>query len=558
MALEVAMDLAQPRLLQAIVDKGIAHHDLPLVWHTGLIMIGVALVGLVGGGGCTIFATAASLNFGTAIRGKLFGKVQELSFGNLDRLQTGGLITRLTNDIDQVQESAAMFLRILVRTPLLAVGSLVMAIVTSPRLSLLLVIIGPLLILLLVLANRRVHPLYTEVQERLDRVNTVVQENLAGVRVVKAFGRGPYECDRFSTANERLCKQTVVASSFVAGTMPLMMLMLNLGIVGVIWFGGVSVHRGQLHVGQLLAFINYLLQMLFSLMMVGMMLMQVARADASAERIIEVMESAPDVADAPDALPAPAFAGKVAFDRVGFGYARDGGTDVLRDVSFSVEPGQTVTILGATGSGKSTLVNLIPRLYDVTAGRITIDGADVRSLTQSSLRSQIAMVMQETILFSGTIRENLRYCRPEATDQEIEEAARIAQAHDFITGFAEGYDTSLGQRGVNLSGGQKQRLSIARALVARPAILIMDDCTSAVDMATEGKILAGLANWSHRCTRFVVAQRITSAVGADKVLVIDDGAIAAEGTHEQLLQTSAIYRTIVESQANGREVDDVE
>lgn len=548
MALEVAMDLTQPKLMQYIVDNGIPNKDLAYVIHMGIVMVGVALVGTVGGVGCTIFSTFAALNFGTSVRGRLFTKIEQLSFGNLDRLKTGGLITRITNDIDQVQEATIMFLRILVRAPLFAVGSLIMAVVTSPRLSLLLLIIGPVLVASLYFINRKAHPMFTIVQERLDRVNSIVQENLAGVRVVKAFVRSNYESGRFGGANDKLCGDTVRVSLLVATIWPGMMLLVNLGIVGVIWFGGVFIKQGDLQIGQLLAFISYLLQMLFSLMTVAMLLPRVARADASAERVIEVLDSAPEVQDLPDAAEAPKLKGRVVFNKVGFNYNGSSESAVLRDISFVAGPGQTIGILGATGAGKSTLIHLIPRLYDVTDGSIEIDSLDIRGMTQDSLRRQIAIVMQETILFSGTIRENLRYGRPEATDEEIEDAARMAQAHEFIIGFPDGYDTMLGQRGVNLSGGQKQRLSIARALVAHPAVLILDDCTSAVDMVTEARIISSLNGWNRRCTRFVIAQRISAVAGADKILVVENGTLAGEGTHDELLKTCAAYQGIVQSQ----------
>ncbi|HEX2949576.1 MAG TPA: ABC transporter ATP-binding protein, partial [Armatimonadota bacterium] len=544
MALEVSMDLSQPHLMQSIVDVGIARHDLNYVLHTGLHMIFVALTGMVGGVGCTIFATIAGLHFGTAIRDRLFTKIQQLSFGNLDRLQTGGLITRITNDVDQVQEAALMFLRILVRAPLLTIGSLIMAAITAPKLSLLLIIIGPILIALLMLVNQKAHPLFTTVQNCLDRVNTTVQENLAGVRVVKAFVRSTYESERFNVANEALSQQTVRASSVVAGMMPGMMILLNFGIAAALWFGGVSVHHGNLHVGQLIAFVNYLLQMLSSLMMVGMMLMRVSRADASAERIIEVLESEPEVCDVPEAIDAPVSQGRVEFAHVDFSYDGPAGSPVLSDISFTAEPGHTVAILGATGSGKSTLVHLIARLYDATAGRILLDGMDVRSMTQDTLRQHIAIVLQQTVLFSGTIRDNLRYGRPDATDAEIEAAARMAHAHDFIISFPDGYDSVLGQSGVNISGGQKQRLSIARALIARPTVLILDDCTSAVDMATEASIMSSLQSWSHVCTRIVVAQRIGAVINADTILLLDSGRLVATGTHSELLRSSAVYQDI--------------
>ena len=557
MLLEVSMDLLQPRFLQSLIDVGIARHDRGFVLSTGLHMIGVALIGVVGGVGCTIFSTIAGLNFGTAIRERLFSKIQQLSFGNLDRLQAGGLITRLTNDVDQVQEAALMFLRILVRAPLLTIGSLIMAALTAPKLMPLLLIIGPLVILLLYVINNRAHPLFTAMQERLDRVNTLVQENLAGVRAVKAFVRGAHESARFETANTDLCTASIHASSIVAGIMPGMVLLLNAGIACALWFGGVAVTRGGLHVGQLLAFVNYLLQMLFSLMMVGMMIMRVTRADASAERIHEVLDSTPEVLDRPQAADLPAVTGGLAFDAVSFSYDGPGGNPVLSDITFSVAPGQTVVILGATGAGKSTLVHLIPRLYDVSAGCIRIDGTDIRAVTQETLRRDIAMVMQDTVLFSGSIRDNLRYGRPEASDAEIEEAARLAQAHAFIAGFPEGYETMLGQRGVNLSGGQKQRLAIARALVARPAILILDDCTSAVDMVTEAAILAALRNWQHRCTRVMVAQRIGAALEADLILILEGGRLVAAGTHDTLWRSNAVYQEIVRSQRDGQEVGDV-
>ncbi|MCE5322702.1 ABC transporter ATP-binding protein/permease [bacterium] len=554
MIVEVSMDLSQPRLLQSIVDIGIARHDVGYVLHHGLIMIIVALIGLVGGAGCTVFSTIAALNFSTDLRADLFKKVQALSFGNIDHLGTGSLITHLTNDIDQVQEAVIMFLRVLVRAPLLMVGSLALAIVTSPKLSLLLVVLSPILLLMIHVVRRKANPLFTSVQERLDSINSIVQENLAGVRVVKAFSRSGHECERFGKANENLCDMTTHASSLIAVMFPGMLMVMNLGIVGVLWFGGISVNNGSLKVGQLLAYVNYLTQMLGSLMMVSMLLMRISRADASAARIINVLDTTPEVQDTTTAKEAPKLRGSVTFDNVGFSYNGSDG-NVLKDISLEAEPGETIAILGATGSGKSSLVHMIPRLYDVSAGSIRLDGMDIRELTQESLRRQIAMVLQDTILFSGTIRDNIRFGSPDATDDEVIKAAKMAQAHEFITGFADGYDSMLGQRGVNISGGQKQRLSIARALVSRPAILILDDCTSSVDMITERKIFDALNAWSHKCTRFVIAQRIRSVVDADKILVIEDGMLAAVGTHDELLRSSEVYQGIYQSQVGAVEVD---
>lgn len=548
MILEVSMDLVQPRLIQHIVDFGIAHRDLGLVLRTGVWMILAAVVGVGGGIGCTIFAVVAAFRTGADLRSALFRKVQAFSFSNLDRLGTGSLITRLTNDVGQVQEAILMLLRILVRAPLLVVGSLVMAFLTDPVLALLLVAMAPLLGITLVLISRWARPLFTRVQDQLDRVNTVLQENLAGVRLVKAFERASFETQRFRVANNDLMATTVQASLLVASTMPLMMLFLNLGTAGAIWWGGVRVQQGHLQVGQIIAFINYLLQMLFSLMMMSMLLMRLVRAEASAARICEVLEVLPTVTDPPATVAPRSLRGQVEFDHVTFSYSGEAHGPVLQDISFRVEPGETVALLGATGSGKSTLVHLLPRFYDVTFGRILLDGIDIREIALSQLRRHIAIALQETVLFSGTIRENIAYGRPQATDEEIVAAARAAQAHDFIMALPDGYNTLLGQRGVNLSGGQKQRLAIARALAARPTILILDDSTSAVDLETEARIQAALEEWADAPTRFIIAQRISSVFRADRILLLDDGRLVAHGKHLELLDSCPLYRDIVRSQ----------
>ncbi len=554
MALEVAMDLAQPRLLQDIVDIGIANNDLDSVLHTGLLMVGAAIIGLIGGVGCTIFASIAAQSFGADIRGDLFRKVQALSFGDLDRLQTGRLVTRLTNDVEQVQEAAGMFLRIMVRAPLLVVGSLIMAVITSPSLSLVLFAMAPLLVVLFALVMGKAHALFTEVQDRLDRVNVVLQENLAGVRVVKAFVRERHEKTRFARANEELKDTAISAQTLVAGMQPIMMLVVNFGVVAILWFGGIEVARGEVQVGQILAFINYLMQMLTSLMFVGMLVMRAARADASAERIREVLDTEPEVLDLAEPVLRDEIRGMVEFEDVNFAYGRDGGEPVLRGVSFRAAPGETVAILGATGSGKSTLAYLVPRLYDVTGGRVLIDGVDVRELSQDELRRDVVMVLQDSVLFSGTVRENICYGRPDATDEEVTAAARLAQAHVFITQMPDGYETDLSQGGVNLSGGQKQRLALARALVAQPRVLILDDCTSAVDSMTEAALIRALDAGAEDRTRIVIAQRVGTVVNADRILILEDGAISAQGTHAELMQTSATYRDIVHSQLDVQEV----
>ncbi len=553
MALEVAMDLAQPRLLQAIVDVGIANQDGPLVLRTLAVMMGVAIIGAAGGIGCTVYATRAALAFGADVRGGLFRHVQRLSFSDLARLETGRLVTRLTNDVDRVQEAASMLLRILVRAPLLVIGSLIMAVITSPRLSLLIFALSPLLIATFVIIAERAQRLFGVVQDRLDRINIRMLENLAGVRVIKAFVRSAHEVARFRRANEDYMRETVRASVLVATMMPIMMLLINLGTVGVLWWGGMLVQAGDVQVGQILAFINYLMQMLASLMMVGMLVMRVSRADASAERILEVLDTEPAVQDRPDAVELSQVQGRIEFEDVTFSYDGDGGEPVLHEISFEVEPGETVAIIGATGSGKSTLVHLIPRLYDVTGGRVLLDGHDVRTLRQDDLRRVTATVLQETVLFTGTIRDNIRYARPEASDEQVEAAAVVAQAHDFISALPGGYEAVVGQRGVNLSGGQKQRLAIARALICEPAVLIMDDCTSAVDATTEAAIVEALSCWPGAGTRLVITHRVGSILGADRILVLDRGTLAAAGTHAELVETSSIYREIVASQLGTEE-----
>ena len=550
MMLEVMMDLMQPRMIQRIVDEGISRQNMPVVIQTGGVMILLSFVGAIGGVGCTIFSVLASQGFGTDLRSAMFRKIQSLSFGNLDRLETGQLITRLTNDVTQVQEMVAMMLRMMVRGPLLLIGSIAMAILTSPRLALMLIVLMPLVFVLIIWVVRKAYPIFSVVQHKLDMLNTVLQENLAGVRVVKAFVRADHEIQRFGKVNDDLMKQTIRAARTLAVTWPGMMTATNLGVVAAIYFGGVQINAGGMHTGQLIAFVNYISRVLGELMMVSMLLMRLARAQASAERIQEVMDSVADIKNPAEPVDHFAPRGRVVFDRVTFSY-KNGEDPVLKGINFTAEPGQTVAILGATGSGKSSLVHLIPRFYDVTNGKITLDGIDVRQFDQAKLRQNIAIALQDSVLFSGTITDNIRYGRPEASQEEVIEAAKAAQAHDFILEFPEGYDTQLGQRGVNLSGGQKQRIAIARALLTRPTVLILDDSTSSVDVETESRIEKALETLMQGRTSFVIAQRISTVLNADKILVLDDGVIAAEGTHRDLLSSSRIYREIYESQLGG-------
>ncbi|WP_284646414.1 ABC transporter ATP-binding protein [Paenibacillus silviterrae] len=546
MMLEVAMDLMQPQFMASIIDEGVKTGNLGHIQQVGLWMVVTTLVGLIGGVGCTVFSSIASQRFGADVRGDLFERIQSFSFRKLEQFSTGSLITRLTNDITQVQNFVQMMLRVLVRAPLLTVGSFIMAFMINSRLALILLIVTPLLFAVLYVVIRKGFPLFSKVQARLDALNTVLQENLAGIRVVKAFVRADYEKERFGRANTDFMEMSLKANLVMATLSPVMFLLLNATIVAALWFGGNLIWSNSLQVGELVAFINYVTQVLFSLLMVAMMMMNVSRAKASADRIQEVLETDPGIGNPESPDTTGISTGHISFDKVSFAY--DGNETVLKELSFDVEPGQTVAILGATGAGKTSLVHLIPRLYEATSGTVRIDGKDVRSLDLTGLRSRIGMVLQQAILFSGTIKDNIAFGKPDASMEDIVAAAKAAQAHEFITRLPDGYDTLLGQRGVNLSGGQKQRISIARALLIEPAILILDDSTSAVDLGTESKIQKALKERMSRSTCLMIAQRITSVQEADRILVLEEGRIAASGTHKELMRSSALYREIYESQ----------
>lgn len=550
------MDLNQPRLLATIIDAGILRQDLGVVKATGARMVELALIGAVGGFGCTVTSVLAAYGYGTDLRDALYRKVMALSFANIDHLQTGRLVTRLTNDVTQVQGAIMMLLRIMVRAPLMLVGSMVMAVATGPRLAPLFVVLLPFVLATIIVIIRRVFPMFKEVQARLDDLNTVMQENLMGIRVVKAFVRSDHEIRRFSEINERLMSLAVKAGRTAAVGQPLVMFFLNLGVVTVLWFGGKLVVEQSMQVGQIIAFINYLMRTLMSTVMVSMLVLNFSRAEASADRILEVIDAEPAVRNRPDAMSDVPTRDQLRFERVSFAYDGGDAEPVLRDLDFQVTPGQTVAILGATGAGKSTLVHLIPRFYDVQEGSVCFDNIDVRDVDKHALRRRVVVAFQEPILFSGSIRDNIRYGRPDATDEEVEAAARIAQAHTFIMQLPDGYDTEVGQRGVNLSGGQKQRIAIARALVMDPDVLILDDSTSSVDVDTEAKIQEAMSSYVRGRTTFIIAQRISSVLTADKILVLEHGRIAAAGTHEELLATSSIYQGIFASQLGDGSVYD--
>jgi len=548
----VASDLLIPRLTQRIIDVGIANRDPNVILTTSLWMLGAALLAALFALGNNYFSVRVAQSFAHDIRSALVRKAQSFSFANLDELRTGNLITRSTSDVNMVQTIVMMSLRILTRAPVWILGAITMLVLTNPRLALMVAAFFPVVGLFVIWFARKAQPMFAWVQEKLDRLNTVLQENLAGVRVVKAFVRERHEIERFDEANVDLMEKNIRIMRLVALLLPLMILVLNLAVAGALWIGGSATLAGKMTVGQVVASINYLSFAMFPLMMLAGMLGPIAAANASAERILEVLDVEPRVPERPDARELVEPRGRIAFENVSFGYGKNGAEPVLRDVSFVAEPGETVAILGATGSGKSTLIHLIPRFYDVSGGRVTFDGTDVRDLRLHSLRSNIGVALQEAVLFGGTIRENITYGRSDATEDEVRAAAEAAQAADFIEGLSEGYDTMVGQRGVTLSGGQRQRIAIARALVVKPKVLILDDSTSAVDIETEVKLQDALdrliAESPHRTTRFIVAQRISTVLLADKILVLDKGRIESCGTHSELLNRSSVYREIYDSQ----------
>jgi ATP-binding cassette subfamily B protein len=545
----VAMDISIPRLIQRIIDQGIATDSSAVVIQTSLLMLGLSVLSALFAVANNITSVQVGESVARDLREAVFLKIQAFSYGDLDRFSTGKLMVRLTSDATAVQRLVQISLRIGTRAPLLMLGSLVLMFNTDPRLVF---NVLPLLLVtgaVVVVFSFRLEPLFRQVQQRLDRLNTVLQENIAGARLVKAFVRAAFETQRFAAANAGFADQSIRVTQIIAIMPPVLTLFVNLGIVVVIWAGGLQAIRGDVTPGQIVAFTNYMLTTMGPLTMMAMLTNVWANGLASMQRIDEVLAVTPEVVDAPDARPLPdPVTGRVTFQDVAFHYNGSGDETVLDDVDLHAEPGETIAILGATGSGKTSLVNLIPRFYDGTAGSVAIDGMDVRTLRQESLLQHIGIVPQETILFSGTIRDNIRYGRPDASDADVIAAAQAAQAHDFILRLPQQYDTHVEERGVNLSGGQKQRIAIARALLTHPKILILDDSTSSVDVATETKIQDALNAQPGGRTTFVVAQRISTVLNADKIVVIDQGHIVAQGTHRQLMASSPIYREIYDSQ----------
>ncbi|MBM6386251.1 MAG: ABC transporter ATP-binding protein [Paenibacillus sp.] len=557
MLIELAVELAQPYLISKIIDNGIQQGDLSVVWLWGGVLVGSAVVAFAAGIASSFFASHASLGFGYDLREKLYDKVQAFSYAVFNRFATSSLITRLTGDVTQVQDTVFMSLRFMTRVPLVVIGSMIMAVVVNPRLGLLLVVMVPVLLVFVMWMIKKAALLFRNVQRRLDAVNGVIQENLTGIRLIRVFVRMGHEIERFAGFSGKLMKGTISALRLTETTMPFMLLMMNGCIIAVLWFGRRDISTGSASVGEVVAVINYLLRTIGAMSALSWILVTFSRASASAQRINEVFDTedpseaaqklaaAQDQAAGKQVKRANAIQGAVEFRNVGFSYPNSDIT-VLEDITFSAKRGERIAIMGATGSGKSSLVQLIPRLYTEDHGKVFIDGADADQLPIPTLRGAIGYVPQEVVLFTGSVRDNIAWGREDATLEEIKEAAKRAQIHDTIEKLPNGYDTQLGQRGVNLSGGQKQRLSIARALIRRPSILILDDSTSALDVATEARLLDALEELS--CTTFIITQKISSTTSADLILLLDDGRLIGQGKHEDLMDSSELYRRIYGSQ----------
>jgi ATP-binding cassette, subfamily B, multidrug efflux pump len=552
--LDVLCELSMPLLMARIIDIGIPQKNVGYIAEIGGFMILLALAAIGFGVLNMRYTTDVSMGFGANLRNALFEKVQSFSFNNIDQFSTASLITRQTNDVNNLQTTLMMMLRMLLRAPMMLLIAFFLAFSINGKLSVVLLVAIVLLTAGIGTVMKTAVARFSIVQQKMDALNNTLQENLIGIRVVKSYVREDFEIQKFKNANDDLTNSAIRAVSIVIFNFPLMQLVMNAAILVILWSGGRMVYSGGLTTGELIAFISYVFQILMSVMMISMVFIMSARAEASGKRIIEVLDTIVDILPPaqPATAPTNAQQGMVEFRNVSFKYHQgDSGDHVLTDISFSSQPGQVIGIVGGTGTGKTTLVHLIPRLYDVSAGNVLVDGVDVRSYALEDLREKIGVVLQKNTLFSGTIRENLLWGKPDASEEELIAACQDAQAHDFIKSFPNGYDTQLGQGGVNVSGGQKQRLCIARAMLKKPSILILDDSTSAVDTSTEAKIRTSFYSNLANTTVFIIAQRISSVRDADQILVLDDGKIAGVGTHAELIANNEIYQEINASQQEG-------
>lgn len=543
MFVEVAMDLLQPTMMQHIIDNGIANNDTGYTVKMGLFMVGAAIIGLLGGILCSIYSTRAAIHFATDMRKDVFQRIEHFSSKNIDSFGTGKLITIVTNDISSLQRAVMMTLKIFVRGPLLFIGSIVIVFFTAREFFPILAVIVPILIFCIIIFTKKSAQFYKKVQEAIDKVNTRLQENLAGMRVVKAFGRQGFEKQKFSNANAELTKRNISAEQLISLLMPILLFLVNIGIIAALWMGVIKVDNGSIQVGGILAFINYLNIILNGLIVSSHVLMQITRAFPSADRIQEVLSEEIDIKEPIEPYSPIKIVGDVEFRNVSYSYSKNG-EYVLNDISFTVKKGQTMGIIGSTGSGKSTLIKLIPRIYDADEGTVLIDGVDSKDYQLDTLRGSIGVVSQKAILFSGSIAENLHYGKEDASSTELEKASEAACALEFIEKLEGRFDYTLTQGATNLSGGQKQRLSIARAFIRKPAILILDDSTSAVDAISESAIQQVLKEEYADATKLIISSKISSIKDADQILVMDDGKVAGIGTHQELLASNDVYREI--------------
>ncbi|NMM52460.1 ABC transporter ATP-binding protein [Paenibacillus aquistagni] len=546
-------DLYLPNLMSKIVDTGIVQGDVPYIWRVGLIMLVVALIGTACMIGASYLSAKVATGYGKQLRSRVFNHVQHFSLQEFDEVGTASLITRTTNDITQVQQVLVMILRMMVMAPIMCIGGIIMALQKDAELTLILLVIIPLLALAVFLVARKGIPLFKAMQKKLDKLNLVLRENLIGIRVIRSFNRVEDEKERFQAANKDLTDTAVRVNRIMASLMPIMMFAMNFATISIVFFGAKQINAGELQVGDMMAFIQYAMQIMFSLIMVSMMFVMIPRASASAARINEVLDMSPVIVDQAEVKATKGLRGLVEFDRVTFSYP-GAEEPALSDITFTARPGETTAIIGGTGAGKSTLLNLIPRFYDISKGSIKVDGIDIRDMAQDQLREKIGLVPQKAVLFTGTIRDNIRYGKEDATEEEIVHAASIAQATDFITSMKDGFDSPIAQGGTNVSGGQKQRLSIARALIRRPEIYIFDDSFSALDFKTDANLRKALKSETTEATVIIVAQRVSTVMDADQIIVMDEGRIAAVGTHQQLLESSEVYREIVSSQLSEEEI----
>jgi len=536
-----------------IVDKGVVTGDTDYIWKIGGLMLLVAAVGMICSIVASFYSAKAASGFGKLLRSKIFSHVGNFSLHEFDKLGTASLITRTTNDITQVQQVLIMMLRMMVMAPMMCIGGIIMALSKDAKLTLVLAVSLPVLVITIVVIARKGMPLFKAMQVKLDKLNRVLRENLTGIRVIRSFNRVNHEKKRFDEANWDLTQTAIKVNKLMAAMMPIMMIVLNLTTVAIIWFGGIRISNGHMEVGDMMAFIQYAMQIMFSFVMLSMMFVMIPRASVSAVRINEVFETTADIQDPTAPVLTKEQKGQVEFQNVTFSYP---GAEMpaISNISFTMKPGEVTAIIGGTGSGKSTLINLIPRFYDVDSGKVLVNGVDVSEMTQESLREKIGFVPQQAVLFTGTIAENIRYGKEDATDKEVEHAAEIAQATEFIRDMPEGFHSVIAQGGTNVSGGQKQRLSIARALVRKPEIYIFDDSFSALDFKTDAKLRAALKAETVSSSMLIVAQRVSTIMDADQIIVLDNGKIAGIGNHKELIETCKVYREIVMSQLSEEEI----